>query len=329
MLSAKSVILALCFLHSGEDGWMSDGTELNRQVLSVESSNTGFAQLYVTDGTRSAAPHSWRNWHGIDRQANAPGDGFGRPLPKDAIYCLTIMSAPPRDEQELLQPGNVLSVRNVRGDAWGGELEMVWSEMMTEEQAVMGWKRRKLRVLSREDERVKAIERYVAVRSCACLAGQNGGPKADCHCRRIRTLQADHSADTNPNARRVPPPQLEDNRSASQSPDKTDQYTNAAAGPSHHAAASMPQASAAIAPVKPDAPLSDRIMSTYQDEVAHPYSTLTEIAQNTTVPNRYNVKARVRSLHPVGGTGKKTPVGGSAEVEGGLVVKVCRPCTRT
>lgn len=70
-------------------------------------------------------------------------------------------------------------------------------------------------------------------------------------------------------------------------------------------------------------------MSTYQDELAHPYSTLTEIAQNTTVPNRYNVKARVRSLHPIGVTGKKTPEGGNAEVEGGLVVKVCRPCART
>lgn len=76
-------------------------------------------------------------------------------------------------------------------------------------------------------------------------------------------------------------------------------------------------------------PVSASIMTTFTDTLLYPYSTLSDILDNQKVPNRYNVQARVKSIHPAnpiagGGKGGK---GGNGE--GGLVVKVCRPCERT
>jgi hypothetical protein len=76
-------------------------------------------------------------------------------------------------------------------------------------------------------------------------------------------------------------------------------------------------------------PVSASIMTTFTDILLYPYSTLSDILDNQTVPNRYNVQARVKIIHPTnpiagGGKGGKGVFG-----EYGLVVKVCRPCERT
>lgn len=118
-----------------------------------------FAQIYVTDGTKSTAPHTWRNWHGIDRQIGGPsGSAAHAPIPLEAVYSLHIMQALPEAEALLLQPGNVLDVRNVRCALYEGQLEMMWSELPTEEQSARGWRRRKLRLVERGDECMRLMD---------------------------------------------------------------------------------------------------------------------------------------------------------------------------
>ena len=67
-------------------------------------------------------------------------------------------------------------------------------------------------------------------------------------------------------------------------------------------------------------------MTTNVDELLHPYSTLEQIKRNKSVPNRFNVKARVKSLETIGPGAKGS---GAFSGAAGLVVKVCEPCKRT
>ncbi|WWD21862.1 hypothetical protein CI109_106350 [Kwoniella shandongensis] len=105
-------------------------------------------ELYVADGTCSHLP--LRNFHNVN---------VG--IPVNALYTVAIHDDPPEEEKKIFQHGNVVTIHNLRGKMYKGELEVAWSEKPTEEQLAKGWKRRKLYLLDKDDPKAKEIERRI------------------------------------------------------------------------------------------------------------------------------------------------------------------------
>lgn len=57
----------------------------------------------------------------------------------------------------MLEAGYVLTMRNVRCSEYQGQLELKWSELVTEEQRAEKWGRRGMKRVERDDPRVKVI----------------------------------------------------------------------------------------------------------------------------------------------------------------------------
>ena len=102
-------------------------------------------ELYITDGTVS--PSTTRNFHNVD---------IG--IPASAIFSLAIKNTPPTTERDVFQVDNIITMNNIRAKAYQGDLELIWSELVTEEQKAQGWNRRRCHTLQAGDEIAKVIE---------------------------------------------------------------------------------------------------------------------------------------------------------------------------
>jgi hypothetical protein len=104
-------------------------------------------ELYVTDG--SVSPMPLRNFHNVSH----------KDIPTNAIYCISIKGEPPADELACYEIGNTITLGNIRAKCWKGELEFIWANLVTEDQASQGWRKRRPKVLPKEDPRSLAIEK--------------------------------------------------------------------------------------------------------------------------------------------------------------------------
>lgn len=107
-------------------------------------------ELYVSDGTISSM--ATRNYHNINVS-----------IPSRALVPLAVHDLPPAEQAEMLKVGNVLLLKNVRSKWYKEELELSWSDGIANQQAEAGWERRKVTLLSKDDERVKELEQSVLV----------------------------------------------------------------------------------------------------------------------------------------------------------------------
>ena len=103
-------------------------------------------ELYVTDG--SVSPLPLRNFHGVTHPS----------IPTGAIYCISIKDEPPAHELPAYEVGNIIRLGNIRAKVYRDELEFIWANLVTEDQASQGWKRRRPSVLPEEDERSLEVE---------------------------------------------------------------------------------------------------------------------------------------------------------------------------
>jgi hypothetical protein len=107
-------------------------------------------ELYVSDGTLS--PHPTRNYHNIDAS-----------IPPRALFPLAIYQLNGTEQVGWLKAGNTILFRNVRSKIWKEELELAWSELITDDLVKAGWETRKLKLIGKDDDRAKVIERYAAL----------------------------------------------------------------------------------------------------------------------------------------------------------------------
>ena len=73
------------------------------------------------------------------------------------MFCLTIFEDQSDDVVDFLAPGNVVEFKNCRCDDSVGELELKWSNLVSEEQLAQGFKAKKPRLLEKTDDRVRVI----------------------------------------------------------------------------------------------------------------------------------------------------------------------------
>lgn len=116
------------------------------QIIHVAPGRTVQFELYVVDGTLSNLP--LRNFHNVEY----PRVG------RQGVYCIGIQRCPP-DEEHIYRVGNYVLLRNVRSKMYRDELELIWSELVTQQQDDAGWKSRKAVLIPPQDERALEIER--------------------------------------------------------------------------------------------------------------------------------------------------------------------------
>ena len=119
--------------------------ELHQILYVYHNGRNVFMEVYITDGTTSS--ERLRNFH-----------NFQDKVPYNAIFCLSIHEKPPDNELELFKKGNILKMGNVRAKLYKEDLELTWSEKLTQEQVEMGWRtRRRCELIPNEDERARVI----------------------------------------------------------------------------------------------------------------------------------------------------------------------------
>lgn len=104
-------------------------------------------ELYATDG--SVSPHTPRNFHNVSYDD----------LPSNAIFCISIPDKPFPHEEEYFKAGNIMRLENLRRKMYKGELEISWSNLMTEEQAHRSFKDKRPILLAKDDPRSVELER--------------------------------------------------------------------------------------------------------------------------------------------------------------------------
>ncbi|OCF33972.1 hypothetical protein I316_04318 [Kwoniella heveanensis BCC8398] len=229
-------------------------------------------EVYVTDGTVS--PFDLRNFHNVKYPS----------IPSRAIFCLAIFDRPPENELPLFEHGNILRMHNVRCKGFNGELELSWSEKPSGNQYEQGWRpRRTLSLLERHDERAKVIERQVE----RIPANESS--------LRLKQLEKGETSNdgTGPVDQDHPPTDLATNNgnggfgqvSFNESlNDNGDVFI-----PNDE-----PSSYGNIRPLQ----LATHISTVYHDPIENPLSTISQIHSNRTLPNKYRIRARVKSLHP-------------------------------
>lgn len=103
-------------------------------------------ELYITDGTASSYPN--RNFRGVTHEDLLPSQ----------IFVLSIVKEPPPDEQPLYREGLYMKMNNIRAKEYRGELELTWSEAVTQDQLDQGWNRRRVTGIAASDPQAKLIE---------------------------------------------------------------------------------------------------------------------------------------------------------------------------
>lgn len=99
------------------------------------------------------------------------------------------------------------------------------------------------------------------------------------------------------------------------------------------APAPAPEAPAAAGRSAPAAPLSTFLYTTHTDPISHPVSSMSEVLQNRTVPNKFRLRARVKGVVPRVGKAISVNADGQTAVgpadKEGLVSRWCGKCRRT
>nr|XP_019008989.1 uncharacterized protein I206_06677 [Kwoniella pini CBS 10737]OCF47770.1 hypothetical protein I206_06677 [Kwoniella pini CBS 10737] len=224
-------------------------------------------ELYVTDGTISQN-YQPRNFHNIEIAD----------LPQAAIYTLAIHDTPPLHEIPNFDVGNVLKLSNVRSKLYKGELELSWSELPTSEQARQGWSRRRLAPIRQEDEKAKLIERCVgSILSTRCKEGIYTLLRI----RRLRALKRGEVYDEPGQPRPATP--------------KNDHQSK---DPFQNSTAYFELDSTRLTNRNQATQLAKHFKTIHTDLTEHPVSTIQDIIASSTVPNKYRVTAKVKSVHP-------------------------------
>lgn len=104
-------------------------------------------EMYVVDGTVSPLPQ--RNFHNVSHPH----------LPMSGVYKIDIKHQPSPSDEAMFTAGSVLLLPNVRAKDYRGEMEIIWSEKVTDEQEAKGWRTKRACLIPPEDERALAIER--------------------------------------------------------------------------------------------------------------------------------------------------------------------------
>ncbi|KAK4685148.1 protection of telomeres protein 1, partial [Tremellales sp. Uapishka_1] len=213
----------------------------------VENGRNPMMELYVTDGTCYATPP--RNFHGLD---------FG--IPATAVYCIAILDVPSAEEKKKFKVGNVIKMYNIRPKMYQGQLDLVWSEKMTEQQARDRWSTRWCRVFTEEDERYREID----MRISALKRGEVVGIERKKDKGKGRTIERPLS--------------------------------NQRGGPLEQISQNLAVSVRGFESTALDRELATHLSSTYTDETNYPTSTIPEILSNGSVPNKFRLHARVHSI---------------------------------
>ncbi|WVR04232.1 hypothetical protein IAU60_001232 [Kwoniella sp. DSM 27419] len=190
-------------------------------------------------------------------------------LPGDALFTLAIHDPPTEAEQPLYQFGHVLRISNVRAKLWKGELELAWSEKPTTDQHAMGWRKKRCQLVPPDSDAARVIDR------------------------RLKALKrGEEASEPNPDAY------------GADQDDGSHAQLAGGSGPSRtsfsRTASAQMAAHAQHAPPSRPVQTSKDIGTIHNDLTSHPFSTVAEIVSNQTVPNRYRVQARIKSIHPRG-----------------------------
>lgn len=104
-------------------------------------------ELYVADGTVN--PHPTHNFHNIDAG-----------IPPGALMCLTVFASVSAASESLFKPGATLHFKNVNVNRYRGQgdLELKWSDLVSNQQVAEGWKDRKCYLVGPDMPEVIEIE---------------------------------------------------------------------------------------------------------------------------------------------------------------------------
>lgn len=100
--------------------------------------------MYVADGTVNS--EKTRNFHGVDPR-----------LPPSATFCLTVFKE--EGFKDTFTEGTIIRIPNVRCQFRDCELELKWSNRVTQKQSDDGWKEKEFSILDPSDPQAKEIEK--------------------------------------------------------------------------------------------------------------------------------------------------------------------------
>nr|XP_019047735.1 hypothetical protein I302_04352 [Kwoniella bestiolae CBS 10118]OCF26665.1 hypothetical protein I302_04352 [Kwoniella bestiolae CBS 10118] len=186
-------------------------------------------------------------------------------LPNEAVWTLAIHELPDIHELPKFDVGNILKAENVRSKLYNGEMELSWSELPTSDQARQGWRKRKCILVDGDDKRAKAIER------------------------RLRTLKRGDTIDEPQSSNRLfsvdtfPPVQ------------PTTPQRVPVSNASHSNTTYMENTQTTNQPIRPPQ-LATHLRTIHTNEMDHPLSSISNILDNSTVPNKYRIIAQVKSI---------------------------------
>lgn len=117
------------------------------KIVLAQKNNGGKVkwELYVTDGTVS--PHLTRNFRNVD---------IG--IPQGGVMCLNVFDNVNPQSETLFQTGAVLHFPNILAKPYDRELELKWSDMVTDDQARSGYQDKEAFLVKNDDPRAIAIE---------------------------------------------------------------------------------------------------------------------------------------------------------------------------
>ncbi|WWC58937.1 uncharacterized protein I303_101482 [Kwoniella dejecticola CBS 10117] len=221
-------------------------------------------ELYITDGTISTN-YEPRNFHNIEISG----------VPRSAIFSLAVHDAPPTNELPYFGVGNVLKLNNVRSKLYKGEMELSWSELPTSDQARQGWTRRRMNPIREEDERAKLIERRL---------------------RALKRGEVYEEPDQSRTIAGISTPQYQHNRNLihDHNHPPIDPFLPTTSSPI--TARSYPDNNAPQMQ-KQEPRLATHIKTVHTDPTEHPISTIKDVITSSTIPNKYRIIARVKSIH--------------------------------
>ncbi|OCF76410.1 hypothetical protein I204_02105 [Kwoniella mangroviensis CBS 8886] len=184
-------------------------------------------------------------------------------LPNKALFILAIHDLPPSHEMPSFDVGNIVKLENVRSKLYRDALELSWSELPTSDQALQGWRRRKCMLIDEHDERARVIERR--------LRALKRGDIVDSPA--VNTQQpilVDDFHSTFSTANQIPQPNVNFYSTLDHGTTRTD----------------LPSR------------IATHLQTIHTDPIEHPLSTIGDIINNSTIPNKYRIIAQIKSIVP-------------------------------
>lgn len=83
--------------------------------------------------------------------------------PPSSIFCVAVFDEQPEEFAHNMREGNFIVIRNVRVAAHKrtAELELRWSDKLTEDQLQKGWKQKTITPVPKNDHRATQINQWV------------------------------------------------------------------------------------------------------------------------------------------------------------------------